>query len=90
MAVTKFKKVFITDSKSSFEVIDLGDDFFVSPANVFKHYGKLYDTKEDAMYDIFVKRVHSGTPRKNFKKSKYYKMYIERAQIENPEILIKD
>lgn len=46
-------------------------------------------TKNDAQYEIFRKRVSEGTPIKNYKGSKYYKMYLERAKKENPELLFQ-
>jgi len=62
-------------------------DYLVNPAYLVKYYNEILYTKENAKYKIFIQRVLSGTPIKNFKSSKYYKMYLERAKKENPEIL---
>ncbi len=75
-------------AKSSFEVYDLGDGKYVRKEDVFYDSRDTFETKEDAQYEIFKNRVKGGIPVTNFKSSKYYKMYIDRARKENPELLV--
>jgi hypothetical protein len=66
------------------------DNYYLIPKNgiIVIPKNECYDKKTNAQYKLFVDRVSSGIPIQNYRKSKYYKYYIERAKKENPEILI--
>jgi tRNA isopentenyl-2-thiomethyl-A-37 hydroxylase MiaE len=67
------------------------DNWYVVPPSVVARISKksaLYDDKDVAQYQLFVTRRRRGVPLKNFKSSKYFKEYIERAKKENPELLL--
>ena len=64
-------------------------DYLVNPAYLVRYYKEKLYSKEDAQYELFKKRILSGIPMKNYNKSKYYKMYLERAKKENPELFFQ-
>ena len=71
------------------EVIFDNEKYLVDPKMLFKSHKPKYSLQE-ARYKIFVKKVSTGTPVKNFKNSKYYKYYMERAKKENPELFFQN
>lgn len=92
--ISKKDYKYIVSGTSAITVVEVTYDniiYLVDPRLLIKimpDTGTLYN-KEDSQYEIFIKRVASGTPVKNFAKSKYYKMYLERAKVENPEFLFQ-
>ncbi len=83
---------YILNSKSTLTVVkvQLGNEtYLVDPSMLIPNTHKLY-TKEDGQYELFKRAIESGKSIKNYKHSKYYKMYLERAKFENPEFLFKD
>lgn len=68
---------------------DKGQREFVNVGDVFtlKNY-QMFDTKKDAMYAKLVRELGHGKPLKNYKRSKYYKYYLQRLKKEHPEYLI--
>ena len=48
----------------------------------------LFETREDALYSNFLKKVIHGKKIENYKSSKYYKMYRKRLLVDHPELLI--
>ena len=69
------------------EIIYNNEKYLVDPRMVFKSDDELL-SKDDAMYELFSRNMRKGKPLSNYKKSKYYKMYCKRAQVENPEFFI--
>ena len=49
---------------------------------------QFYPKKFDAQYTLLVKRLTSGVPFSNYKRSKFFDEYHKRLKIENPELLI--
>jgi hypothetical protein len=82
---------YIITNKSTSAVIEVevnGEKYIVDPKMLSKSTHKLY-SKDDAYYKVFAQCVLAGTPVSNYKRSKYYKFYMERAKIENPEFLFQ-
>jgi hypothetical protein len=80
---------FLYSGISVTEVYDFGD--FLVPVNVLIKKRKnsiLFNNKFDAMYKMLLYNLEKGKKIENYKSSKYYKKYIERLKIENPEYLI--
>jgi len=70
--------------------VKVGDEIYlVDPKLLIPNTHKLY-TKNDAQYELFRKAMEGGKSLRNYRQSKYYKMYLERAKIENPEFLFND
>ncbi len=80
---------FIIDVNTVYGVVPLGDDEFVRTSDVFKKKNlEMFKSKKDALYAKLVRDLKGGKPLKNYKTSKYYKYYLERLKIENPEYAI--
>ena len=79
------------DSSQEYTVIDSDENFnyCVLPIHIIKvKKEKCYSNKDDSMYSIFRSRRRQGVALKNFSKSKYFPMYLRRARVEDPELLI--
>ena len=79
-------------SINSWDKIGEDDEFYylIPPESVVKvAKDSVYFKKKEAQYELFKHRIlHNSTTVWNFKSSKYYDYYIERATKENPELLI--
>lgn len=84
--------VYYVCGNSVYGYYDIDGNLIPASTDIYKDqnikYTSKHKSKKDAMYALFVKRVKSGTPITNFKSSKYYDYYLERASEEHPEILI--
>lgn len=88
----KDKTQYIIHNKSTSAVVEVtldGVKYIVDPKMLSLSNQPLYN-KEDAYYKVFAQCIKDGTPVKNYKRSKYYKFYINRAKIENPEFLFQN
>lgn len=75
-------------SESVVPVVHIGGNRYVavSKSNSFNvDDNDLFDEKDDAMYENFLRKIKNGTPVRNFKSSKYFKYYINRLCDEDPE-----
>jgi hypothetical protein len=82
---------YVIERQSIVKVVEVqldGKTYIVNPGALTQTDQPLL-SKEDASYKLFVDRVSKGVPVTNYSRSKYYKMYLERAKIENPEILFQ-
>jgi hypothetical protein len=85
----KPQKKFIIQGNQTFAVYELDDEHLVFADQEFKKADYfLYDNKDDAMYYKLVQELQNGKDITNFKSSPYYRSYLERLKIENPEYLI--
>lgn len=68
---------------------DQGKREFVRVGDVFtvRDY-EMFESKKDAMYAKLIKELESGKSLDNYKRSKYYKYYVQRLKKENPEFII--
>lgn len=84
------KKQFIFDGYSVYEVYMLNKNKFVYSYDIKNIPNDVifFDEKIDAMYAQFLKNIKGGTPLKNYKRSKYYKIYLERLKKDYPEYVI--
>jgi len=49
---------------------------------------ELFRNHKDALFSMLLFRIKRGVPLSNYKKSKYYKYYLERLQKDHPEYLL--
>lgn len=87
------KKQFIYDGYSVYEVYEvyvLNKNKFVYSYDIKNIQNDVifFDEKIDALYTQFLKNIKEGTPLKNYKRSKYYKIYLERLKKDYPEYVI--
>jgi hypothetical protein len=71
--------------------LDEDDEYiYVIPPHTINKIKKsiVFDDKKSAQYELFKYRVLYGADVSNFKGSKYYTYYLERAREENPELLV--
>lgn len=79
------------DSVHKYIVIKSEDgNSYITPASavIAVKTDTLIYNANDALYSVFARRVRSGININNYKSSKHYKMYLERALIEDPDLLI--
>ncbi|MCK5537117.1 MAG: hypothetical protein KAI79_09830 [Bacteroidales bacterium] len=76
-----FKYEVINETKDSYELIPINSAFKVKKVDIFEN-------NSDARYALFVKKMNSGSTLQGYKSSKYYNDYVERAKIEDPELLL--
>ena len=75
------------------KIYEDGDNYFFVPSNQIFTIKKdktnlIFKNKFDAMYFLLVKRLKSKkSTLKNYKSSKFFKQYIERLKIQNPELI---
>ena len=77
---------------SYYLISETEDEYIMIPCSKVTKFKKknttLRKTKKEARYDLFVEECSSGKHYSNYKRSKYYEYYINRALEENPEVLI--
>lgn len=88
-----FEKVYIVHDKQVQEtevVYDKDGNEFIFSFSGLKALdrSKVYNSKLDARYATFIYQMKHGSKIQNFKSSKYFSYYYERAMEENPEFLI--
>jgi len=79
-------------SVNSWDMLGEDDDFvyLIPPKTVIKvQKNRVHKKKKEAQYELFAHKLINGNSKvQNFKGSKYYEYYLERATKENPELLI--
>lgn len=65
-------------------------DEYIFPIDTYFHKSQftIYDDKKDALYVNLLHELSNGKSLDNYKRSKYFKYYIERLKKENPEFII--
>lgn len=82
-------KQYVVNGNVVIEVFKINDEYMIYDPHYIKvNNSIIYDNKGDAMYAKLIVELASGKDIKNFKPSPYYKDYIKRLKIENPEYLI--
>lgn len=80
---------YIIDGKNVIPVLKANDYWLIQAGNSYRvDKYELYDDKMDAMYYNLLHQLSEGISLDNYKGSKYYKYYMERLKVENPEYLI--
>lgn len=84
-----YETKYLREDNSVCEVIQISKTQFVPANEVFTpELSRIYDKKEDALFENVISRLKSGIPFTNYKRSKYYKYYHKRLTEEYPEYII--
>lgn len=88
-------RIFIVNRKSIYDpevVYDKdGNELYFADGKYHKidrSNPNIYNDKEEARYQTFVYQMEHGSKLSNFKRSKYFEYYYNRAMEENPEFLV--
>jgi hypothetical protein len=80
---------YIINGASVLPVVEVGEEYLVHASLLFKKKdNQLYESRIDARYQCMLEDLKKGKRLENFKSSKYYKYYVERLRVENPEYII--
>jgi hypothetical protein len=80
--------MFINIKGQIIEVEQIGEKLYPIRESYIASNHKIYETRIDLLYDIFLAKLKAGKPLSNYASSKYYGEYIERLKIDHPEYLI--
>jgi len=86
---TKPETKFILNGANVVPVVEIGDDYLV-PADVMfkKEQHTIYESRLDARFFCMLKELEKGKALEDYKKSKYFKYYVERLKKEYQEYII--